>query len=375
MGIKDLYKCLRSITVDIHVSDLCGGEGDDCVEEEGDSERDSDNRNENEGKATIGSRKRKRSEDNAMPRAGIDASGWLYKIARGSGIVDKESIIKYCEKLSRLFTTNGIEPILVFDGESLGIKANGPAARRNKEQVQQRIERAARLALQGKHAEAALWKGRANHVSRETQRDVLQEMQRRGYRCVRAPYEADSQLAWMSLQGLVDVVVSEDSDMLAYGVSHLIVKLNVADGSAKLIQLRDLPGVTWADFTGWNQHMFLTFCILLGCDYIDRLRLTGPKRAHALVSAASIAHPQMFTESRWYEIPTRLELGLDPKSGSDKELSTSSVEGYASAFRSAYMIFRHGYAIDSKRQLVHVRDPSEEVKGMREFSALRSRPS
>ena len=36
-----------------------------------------------------------------------------------------------------------------------------------------------------------------------------------------APYEADAQLAYMSLEGLVDFVITEDSDTLPYGCSRV----------------------------------------------------------------------------------------------------------------------------------------------------------
>jgi exonuclease-1 len=32
-----------------------------------------------------------------------------------------------------------------------------------------------------------------------------------------APYEADAQLAYLSMKGAVDVVISEDSDTIPYG--------------------------------------------------------------------------------------------------------------------------------------------------------------
>lgn len=35
--------------------------------------------------------------------------------------------------------------------------------------------------------------------------------------CIVAPYEADSQLAYLSMQGIVDLVITEDSDLLVFG--------------------------------------------------------------------------------------------------------------------------------------------------------------
>ena len=39
----------------------------------------------------------------------------------------------------------------------------------------------------------------------------------RGVDCVVAPYEADAQLAFLSKVGLAQAIITEDSDLLAFG--------------------------------------------------------------------------------------------------------------------------------------------------------------
>ena len=41
--------------------------------------------------------------------------------------------------------------------------------------------------------------------------------------CIVAPYEADSQLAYLSIQGIVDLVITEDSDLLVFGCKKVIL--------------------------------------------------------------------------------------------------------------------------------------------------------
>jgi 5'-3' exonuclease len=41
-----------------------------------------------------------------------------------------------------------------------------------------------------------------------------------------APYEADAQLAYMYLQGIAHVVITEDSDLLAFGVKKCFYKMD-----------------------------------------------------------------------------------------------------------------------------------------------------
>lgn len=47
---------------------------------------------------------------------------------------------------------------------------------------------------------------------------VLKQAARaRGVDCVVAPYEADAQLAYLTKSGLAQAVITEDSDLLAFG--------------------------------------------------------------------------------------------------------------------------------------------------------------
>jgi len=50
-----------------------------------------------------------------------------------------------------------------------------------------------------------------------------------------APYEADAQLAYLARQGLVDAVISEDSDNLPYGVGRVVFKWDGRCGEQVLL--------------------------------------------------------------------------------------------------------------------------------------------
>ncbi len=54
-----------------------------------------------------------------------------------------------------------------------------------------------------------------------------------------APYEADAQLAYLQKEGLVDLVVTEDSDLLVFGCESVLFKLDDS-GRGKLIELKEL---------------------------------------------------------------------------------------------------------------------------------------
>ena len=49
-----------------------------------------------------------------------------------------------------------------------------------------------------------------------------------GIPCVVAPYEADAQLAHMFRTKIIDMVITEDSDLLAFGVTKVFFKMDLA---------------------------------------------------------------------------------------------------------------------------------------------------
>jgi exonuclease-1 len=48
----------------------------------------------------------------------------------------------------------------------------------------------------------------------------------RGIKFIIAPYEADAQLAYLSRHGIVDIIITEDSDLLAFGAKKILYKLD-----------------------------------------------------------------------------------------------------------------------------------------------------
>ena len=47
-----------------------------------------------------------------------------------------------------------------------------------------------------------------------------------GFQVIISPYEADAQLAFLSREGVVDGILSEDSDLLVFGTKTLITKMD-----------------------------------------------------------------------------------------------------------------------------------------------------
>lgn len=56
----------------------------------------------------------------------------------------------------------------------------------------------------------------------------VQAARARGVDCIVAPYEADAQLAYLNKTGMVQAIITEDSDLLAFGCKKVGKKILIA---------------------------------------------------------------------------------------------------------------------------------------------------
>ncbi|XP_039592159.1 probable flap endonuclease 1 homolog [Polypterus senegalus] len=155
------------------------------------------------------------------------------------------------------FLENGIKPVFIFDGCPPEQKEG----------------------LIAKRAESAgyriSWPGGVSNQVQNCQKllDLL------GVPYIQAPSDGEAMCAHLVKTGEVDAVASEDMDTLAFGSSFLIRQLNAKKGSdvieyclPKLLEVLNL-----------TQEQFVDLCILLGCDYCEKIRGLGPKKALTLI--------------------------------------------------------------------------------------------
>ena len=64
-----------------------------------------------------------------------------------------------------------------------------------------------------------------------------------------APYEADAQMAYLARRGDVACVITEDSDLLAYGAPRVLLKM-ARDGSGEEVRAEDLPAARLLPWAG-----------------------------------------------------------------------------------------------------------------------------
>ncbi|XP_063074880.1 probable flap endonuclease 1 homolog [Engraulis encrasicolus] len=117
-----------------------------------------------------------------------------------------------------------------------------------------------------------------NGVSSKTQ-DYMQLLKLMGVPVLMAPGDAEAFCAHLVKSGKVDAVASEDMDTLAFGGSVLLRQLNAKkDGDVIEYSLSKI-----LEALQLSQEEFVDLCILLGCDYCEKIGGLGPRRALSLI--------------------------------------------------------------------------------------------
>jgi len=94
-----------------------------------------------------------------------------------------------------------------------------------------------------------------------------------------ADMEAETLCADLCIQGKVDAVLSEDTDVLAYGSPVFLTKINTTDSTCIRIRQPHL-----LETLGLNQDEFLDFCIMCGTDYNKNIYKIGPSKAFKFIT-------------------------------------------------------------------------------------------
>jgi 5'-3' exonuclease len=93
-----------------------------------------------------------------------------------------------------------------------------------------------------------------------------------------APGEAEAYASHLCLNGIVDMVLSEDTDVLVYGTPIFLTKLNASTG-----MVTEIAFETVLKELEMTHEEFVDMCILCGSDYNDTMKGVGPETAIRLV--------------------------------------------------------------------------------------------
>jgi 5'-3' exonuclease len=243
-------------------------------------------------------------------KVAIDISIFLNQFVKTSGPerwVDRFILLFCCLKKC------GIKPVSIFDGPNPPVEKKKEQERRRKEsaKIQTRIEEGKRLlktmkktaeaggdldettienvknvigVRRGKNVDAINYddiydviSSLTTHIDRkeiqnlpilpiyaQKAKEIIEMM---GFAWFQAEGEAETLCASMCCLGMVDAVMSEDTDVLAYGTPFLISKFDMKEETVTIVSHEAiLEGMEM------NHEEFLDLCILLSCDYNERVK-------------------------------------------------------------------------------------------------------
>lgn len=197
----------------------------------------------------------------------------VYTTSDGTEVANLLGIVKGVPK----FFEHELQPVFVFDGEILELKAEEMERRRErKEAAQARLERAK---AEGNEELARRLRARTQRLTPtilETSRDLLGLLD---LPVVDAPAEAEAQAAHIANTGAVEYVATEDYDALLFGAPYTLRQLT-SSGSPECMDLD-----ATLDDLGVSLAELVDIAILCGTDYNDGVHGIGPKTALKHISA------------------------------------------------------------------------------------------
>lgn len=174
---------------------------------------------------------------------------------------------------------NGIKPVYVFDGKPPTMKSGELDKRMAKRaDAEAALEKAKE---EGNEEEVDKQSRRLVKVSKEHVEDCKTLLKLMGVPFVSAPCEAESQCAELVKKGKVYAVGTEDMDALTFGTTVLLRHLTFSEARKMPIKEFHLDKVL--EEFNMTQSEFTDLCILLGCDYCEKIRGMGPKNAFKAV--------------------------------------------------------------------------------------------
>lgn len=212
-------------------------------------------------------------------KAAVDGFVWLHRgcisCAREIGKGEKTAkYIDYFMRQIRLLTDNRITPVIVFDGGDLPAKKITNDKR--KAERRENIKKAIELEEMGMISESYDYYIRSIEISQDLLVPLFEKLRQKNIEFIVAPYEADAELAYLAYNRFVDMVITEDSDLLVYQCPLSVFKLD-KDGNCNVIRRERL--LRLLSSCSLNQKQFVEVCVLAGCDYLPSVPRMGIRTA------------------------------------------------------------------------------------------------
>jgi exonuclease-1 len=215
----------------------------------------------------------------------IDMMVWLYKgmYAMNNNPNVKDIYLNFPLKMLTLLKENNINCIAVFDGNLLPAKIK---------EVQERISckianeiLASKLREEGDIVKSNVVNNRSLNVTPIHINTLVYLLKKLNFKIIVAPYESDAQIAYLYHKNKIDFAITEDSDLIPYGVKRIAFKMNEnGDFEYLNLNINELSDDTLSNlnddgkFMLYLSHLKLVqFCVMCGCDYIKSIKGLGMK--------------------------------------------------------------------------------------------------
>lgn len=244
-------------------------------------------------------------------KVAVDGFVWLHRgcLSCAKELAKNQHTTKYISYFMQqiqLLLNHGIRPLIVFDGCDL------PAKRVTNEK--RRTERIENIKIAQKLEERGLIQEANEHYQKSVEitpnvlYPLFQRLRRSNIEFIVAPYEADAQLAFLAYHKIVDLVITEDSDLIVYQCPHTIFKLD-REGNCQSLSRSDFLSLPIISDMNGNQKMIVESCVLSGCDYlpsIPRMGIRTAMKRMILYKSGEAVISGLRAEGKW-EIPDDYE--------------------------------------------------------------------
>lgn len=195
----------------------------------------------------------------------------------------------------KMFRHYGVEPYVVFDGDYLPSKLYTEDSRAAKRT--ENLSAGMRFYAQKQNSKATECFQKCVDVTPEMAYRFILALRREGIAYVVAPYEADAQLAYLEKRGLIQAVVTEDSDLLVFGCKTLLLKMSQFGDCIEIKRERFAKVTGQITLHGFTDDDFRHMAILSGCDYLASINGVGIITAHRLLRRFNKSVTRVFISS------------------------------------------------------------------------------
>ncbi|PWN33803.1 PIN domain-like protein, partial [Meira miltonrushii] len=238
---------------------------------------------------------------------GVDGYVWLHRGAYGCAEAlalgkPTTKYVEYAMSQIHMLMHHGIIPYIVFDGDRLPAKARTEHDRHQRRE--ECLEQARKYALAGNQKEAREQYARCVDVTPTMAYQLIKRLRESKIQYIVAPYEADAQLAYLERRGVIDGIVTEDSDLLVFGCKTVLYKLDREGNCVEYLHSNRQKCKSLA-MHSFDDSMFRQMAILSGCDYLPSIPKMGLKTANQMLRQyGSVARVLNVALTMGMQVPT-----------------------------------------------------------------------